>query len=200
VDEGEQAGQGLVRVDACAAGPAAEQALLEAEQGGGALVAAGLAGRQPAGGIGEHQLAGLGPGEDVPQRSQAGRAVGGPDGPERLHIADAGGCPVILALPGQEDRHVPDGAQAALDGLVGAGPGTRPAGTVARVEQVLAEPGGTRAQRRGDGIDQALAACGPQRGPLVWCQGQATGGESAPLADPEEPAPPCPSLATRLSL
>jgi len=41
VDEGEQPGQGFVRVDA-AAGPAADQALLEADQGSGTLVAAGL--------------------------------------------------------------------------------------------------------------------------------------------------------------
>lgn len=46
VDEGEQPGQRLMRVDALA-GPAAEQAPLEFQQGGGALVAAGLAGASP---------------------------------------------------------------------------------------------------------------------------------------------------------
>ena len=43
VDEREQAGEGLVRVEAAVGGPAAEQALLECEEGGGAVIAAGLA-------------------------------------------------------------------------------------------------------------------------------------------------------------
>ena len=108
---------------------------------------------------------------------QAAAAVGGPGGQERLEVAGAGGGPVVLASPCEEDCHVADGAQAALDGLVGAGAGAGPAGTLAGVEQVLAESGRRGAQRSGDGIDQVLAAGGRQLGGLVLGQGQAAGGE-----------------------
>ena len=66
MQQGKQAGQGLVRVSGLAGGPAAEQLPLEGQRGGRAAEAAGFAGGEPAGGVGEDKLAGPGPAEELP--------------------------------------------------------------------------------------------------------------------------------------
>ena len=66
MQQGKQAGQGLVRVSGPGGGPAAEQLPLQGQRGGRAAEAAGFAGGEPAGGVGQDKLAGPGPAEELP--------------------------------------------------------------------------------------------------------------------------------------
>ena len=67
MQQGKQAGQALVRVSGPDGGPAAEQPPLEGQRSGRAAEAAGFAGGEPAGGVGEDKLAGPSSAEELPQ-------------------------------------------------------------------------------------------------------------------------------------
>jgi hypothetical protein len=89
--------QGLVGVDVGVGHPAAKQPALRLQVDGRTREAAGLLGRQPTGGVGQHQPLASGEAEELPQHGQPPLAAVGQGGQERLDVTHVDQRPVQLA-------------------------------------------------------------------------------------------------------
>ena len=168
VQEREQAGQRLVRMDGGIGGPAAEQAPLLGDGQGAGVVAAGPAGADPGGGIGEDQAAGPGPAEERAQGGQLPCPACRAAGEERLQVGSLDRGPVGLGLPGgQEACEVPRDGQVAGEGAIGARAGAGSPGPLLGGGHGGGVAGHGLSQRFGGLLDAPLAACGLAAGGVV---------------------------------
>ncbi len=168
VQEREQAGQRLVRVDGRVGGPAAEQAPLLGDGEGAGMVAARPASADPGRGIGEDKAAGPGPAEERPDGGQPPGPACRAHGEECLQVGSLDGGPVGLALPvGEEQGQVAEDGQVVGEGAIGARAGAGSPGPLLGGSQGGGVAGRGWPQRSGDLLDAALAACGLAAGGMV---------------------------------